>query len=84
MTDTLILLPERHRHLIRSTMKHLLHEREGDLDFCNDMITMHWNCSNKDKPESARAFKNLNHYKDYKRKLRKELTTIRSILQVMK
>ena len=65
-------------------MKNLLHEREADLAFCNDMITMHWNCSNKDKPESARAFKFLNHYKDYKRKLRKELTTIRSILQVMK
>lgn len=65
-------------------MKSLLHEREADLAFCNDMITMHWNNANKDVPASANAFKYLNHYKDYKRKLRKELTTIRSILQVMK
>ncbi len=84
MTDTLLLLPERHRNLIRSVMKTRLHEREGDLDFCKDMISMHWNNANKDVPESKNAFKYLNHYKDYKRKLRKELTTIRSILQVMK
>jgi hypothetical protein len=84
MNDTLLMLDAKHRHSIRIIMKTRLHKLEGDLSFCKDMIALHWNNSDPAKPHSITAFKLLNHYKDYARKLRKELKTIRSILQVMK
>ncbi len=65
-------------------MKNELHQLEDHLDFVKQMIAMHWNNSDKNKPNSARAFQLLNMYKSEARIIRKRLTLIRSILQVMK
>jgi hypothetical protein len=84
MNETLIMLPEKHRYLIRTVMKNELHQLEDHLSFVKEMIGLHWNNSDKTKPHSERAFKLLNMYKSEARIIRKRLTLIRSILQVMK
>lgn len=61
-----------------------LHALEDDLAYYKEMIGVYWLNSDKDNPNTAPHFANLNYSKTRARAIRKELKLIREILKVLK
>ena len=80
----LVALPAKHVHIIRTQLQARLHYLEDDLQFYKEMIGTYWKRSDKDNPNTATYFANLNHCKNRARKVRKELKLIRETLKALK
>jgi len=84
MTDTLLLIPAKHRYQLVKLLRNRLYALEDDLDYYKEMIGLYWLNSDKANPNTATQFANLNHCKTRARIIRKELKLIRENLKVLK
>lgn len=84
MTDTLILIPPKHKNQLVKLLRNRLYALEDDLDYYKEMIGLYWLNSDKANPNTATQFANLNHCKTRARIIRKELKLIRENLKVLK
>lgn len=84
MTDTLLLIPAKHRYQLVKLLRNRLYALEDDLDYYKEMIGLYWLNSDKANPNTATQFANLNHCKTRTRIIRKELKLIRENLKVLK
>jgi len=82
--NTLILIPAKHQHEIVKLLRNRLYTLEDDLSYYKEMIGFYWRLSDKDKPDTATQFANLNHCKTRARIVRKELKLIRETLKALK
>lgn len=80
----MILIPPKHKNQLVKVLRNRLYTLEDDLSYYKEMIGFYWRLSDKDKPDTATQFANLNHCKTRARIIRKELKLIRESLKALK
>jgi len=84
MNITILAIPAKHKHELVRLLRDRLYTLEYDLEYYKEMIGVYWKNSDKDNPNTAPHFANLNHCKDRARIIRKELKLIRETLKELK
>jgi len=77
MNITILALPAKHKNQLVKLLRDRLYTLEYDLEYYKEMIGVYWKNSDRDNPNTAPHFANLNHCKTCARKIRKELKLIR-------